>query len=82
MFVREDEGPIPQTIDDTSPWILTVAASSIDRSFRTLITLGNNRTFAVSTLNFGKEIILEKKKKTIVIICRVNLCILERTLVL
>lgn len=55
MFVREDEGPIPQTIDDTSPWILTVAASSIDRSFRTLITLGNNRTFAGQSMYTGKD---------------------------
>lgn len=77
-----NEGPIPQTVDDTSPWLLTVAASSIDRSFPTLITLGNNRTFAVSSLTFGKDIILEKKKKTNVIICRVNPCILERRLVL
>ncbi|KAG5617365.1 hypothetical protein H5410_017189 [Solanum commersonii] len=72
-----NEGPYPQTVVNISPWILTVAASSIDRSFPTLITLGNNQTFPVSSL-----IILEKKKKTNVIICRVNPCILERRLVL
>ncbi|KAJ9679917.1 hypothetical protein PVL29_021731 [Vitis rotundifolia] len=37
-------GPSAQTVENTAPWILTVAASSIDRSFPTPITLGNNRT--------------------------------------
>ncbi|XP_027771472.1 subtilisin-like protease SBT3.4 isoform X2 [Solanum pennellii] len=41
-----NEGPYPQTVVNISPWILTVAASSIDRSFPTLITLGNNQTFS------------------------------------
>ncbi|KAL3342372.1 hypothetical protein AABB24_026407 [Solanum stoloniferum] len=50
-----NEGPIAQTVDDTSPWIITVAASSIDRSFPTLITLGNNRTFIGQSLYTGKE---------------------------
>ncbi|XP_049394262.1 subtilisin-like protease SBT3.4 isoform X1 [Solanum stenotomum] len=50
-----NEGPIAQTVDDTSPWIITVAASSIDRSFPTLITLGNNRTFVGQSLYTGKE---------------------------
>ena len=40
-------GPSAQTVENTAPWILTVAASSIDRSFPTPITLGNNRTFLV-----------------------------------
>ncbi|KAM3319690.1 subtilisin-like protease SBT3.4 [Capsicum chacoense] len=50
-----NEGPYPQTVENTSPWILTVAASSIDRSFPTLITLGNNWTFAGQSLYTGKE---------------------------
>lgn len=40
-------GPSAQTVENTAPWILTVAASSIDRSFPTPVTLGNNRTFIV-----------------------------------
>ncbi|KAM3232578.1 hypothetical protein P3L10_017937 [Capsicum annuum] len=41
----------------TMVWILPVAASSssIDRSFPTLITLGNNWTFAGQSLYTGKE---------------------------
>ncbi|KAL3342370.1 hypothetical protein AABB24_026406 [Solanum stoloniferum] len=50
-----NDGPIPQTVEDASPWIITVAASSIDRSFPTLITLGNNRTFTGQSLYTGKE---------------------------
>ncbi|XP_016564227.2 subtilisin-like protease SBT3.4 [Capsicum annuum] len=50
-----NDGPIPQTVEDTSPWLITVAASTIDRSFPTLITLGNNRTFAGQSLYTGKE---------------------------
>ncbi|PHU23563.1 Subtilisin-like protease SBT3.3 [Capsicum chinense] len=50
-----NDGPIPQTVEDTSPWLITLAASTIDRSFPTLITLGNNRTFAGQSLYIGKE---------------------------
>ncbi|KAM6555286.1 hypothetical protein CsatB_002305 [Cannabis sativa] len=35
-------GPSPQTVQNASPWILTVGASSVDRSFPTVVTLGNN----------------------------------------
>lgn len=45
-----NEGSLPQTVGNISPWMLTVAASSIDRSLPTLITLGNNQTFVVSSL--------------------------------
>lgn len=37
-------GPYPQTVINTAPWILDVAASTIDRAFPTVITLGNNQT--------------------------------------
>lgn len=40
-------GPYPQTVANTAPWIISVAASTIDRAFPTLITLGNNQTFVV-----------------------------------
>lgn len=41
-------GPASQTVTNTAPWIITVAASTQDRSFPTLITLGNNVTIVVS----------------------------------
>jgi hypothetical protein len=42
-----NDGPSAQTVQNTAPWILTVAASSMDRAFPTPITLGNNKTFRV-----------------------------------
>lgn len=53
-----NEGPISQTVDNTSPWIITVAASSIDRSFPTFITLGNNTTFVGQSLYTERRLIL------------------------
>lgn len=41
-------GPRAATVQNTSPWILTVAASTVDRSFPTPIILGNNQTIMVS----------------------------------
>ncbi|XP_031498064.1 subtilisin-like protease SBT3.9 [Nymphaea colorata] len=49
-------GPFPQKVTNGAPWIITVAASTIDRSFPTTITLGNNRTLIGQSINnFGKE---------------------------
>lgn len=42
-----NDGPQAQTVQNTAPWILTVAASTIDRAFPTPITLGNNITLLV-----------------------------------
>lgn len=42
-----NSGPYPQTVINTAPWIITVAASTIDRSFPTAITMGNNQTVVV-----------------------------------
>lgn len=40
-----NSGPFSETVINTAPWLITVAASTIDRSFPTAITLGNNQTF-------------------------------------
>ncbi|XP_008783547.3 subtilisin-like protease SBT3.3 [Phoenix dactylifera] len=42
-FIAGNQGPVPQTVNNDVPWVITVAASSIDRSFPTVITLGNNQ---------------------------------------
>lgn len=42
-----NDGPIAMTVENTAPWIITVAATTIDREFPTAITLGNNRTLWV-----------------------------------
>ncbi|XP_024627795.1 subtilisin-like protease SBT3.9 isoform X2 [Medicago truncatula] len=39
-----NSGPISQTVSNTAPWLITVAATTIDRTFPTAITLGNNLT--------------------------------------
>ncbi|KAF3642576.1 putative transcription factor GTE9-like [Capsicum annuum] len=36
-----NEGPIPSTVGNVAPWIITVGASSIDRVFSSPIMLGN-----------------------------------------
>ncbi|THU58129.1 hypothetical protein C4D60_Mb03t10920 [Musa balbisiana] len=44
IFSGGNDGPVTQTIANDLPWAITVAASTIDRSFPTLLTLGDNRT--------------------------------------
>ncbi|KAL6181749.1 hypothetical protein ACLB2K_048398 [Fragaria x ananassa] len=51
-----NEGPSAYTVENTAPWILTVAASTIDRSFPTYITLGNNLTILGQALFAGTEV--------------------------
>ncbi|KAI3469065.1 hypothetical protein Pfo_025728 [Paulownia fortunei] len=50
-----NEGPSPQTVKNTAPWIITVAASTMDRAFPTQITLGNNKTFQAQSIYTGRE---------------------------
>ena len=42
-----NSGPVAQSVDNTAPWMLTVGTSTIDRSFPTKVTLGNNATYTV-----------------------------------
>ncbi|KAL5699112.1 hypothetical protein ACHQM5_030057 [Ranunculus cassubicifolius] len=46
-----DNGFLSLTVANGAPWILTVAASTIDRRFITNITLGNNATFMGPAIN-------------------------------
>ncbi|KAJ4812317.1 Subtilisin-like protease SBT3.6 [Rhynchospora pubera] len=43
VFSAGNEGPAPQSVKNNVPWVITVAASTIDRSFPTIITLGNSQ---------------------------------------
>ena len=45
-----NEGPTPGSVKNMAPWIITVAASTIDRDFPSNVTLGNNQQFKVSPL--------------------------------
>ncbi|KAM2294770.1 hypothetical protein ACFX1S_034646 [Malus domestica] len=51
-----NSGPYPQTVINSAPWIFTVAASTIDRAFPTVITLGNNQTVVGQALYTGMDI--------------------------
>ncbi|XP_010470055.2 PREDICTED: subtilisin-like protease SBT3.9 isoform X1 [Camelina sativa] len=51
-----NNGPAAQTIANVSPWILTVAATTLDRSFPTAITLGNNITTLGQAIFAGPEL--------------------------
>lgn len=46
-----NSGPYPQTVINTAPWVITVAASTIDREFPSRIILGNNQTLQVLHLS-------------------------------
>ncbi|XP_019193183.1 PREDICTED: subtilisin-like protease SBT1.4 [Ipomoea nil] len=48
-----NSGPDPYTAINIAPWILTVGASTIDREFPAVVTLGNGRTFTGTSLYFG-----------------------------
>ncbi|KAK6140799.1 hypothetical protein DH2020_025460 [Rehmannia glutinosa] len=50
-----NNGPFPQTVKNTAPWIITVAASTMDRAYPTQITLGNNKTFQGQSIYTGRE---------------------------
>ncbi|CAI0378253.1 unnamed protein product [Linum tenue] len=51
-----NSGPYSQTVINTAPWVVTVAASSVDRDFPVVITLGNGRTVVGQGLYTGKEV--------------------------
>lgn len=43
-----NDGPAPATVANLAPWILTVAASSVDRTFFAPVMLGDGNTIQVS----------------------------------
>lgn len=49
VYTAGNDGPIAQTVENSSPWLVTVAAATMDRSFFVVITLGNNEKFVVCT---------------------------------
>ncbi|XP_010251788.1 PREDICTED: CO(2)-response secreted protease-like [Nelumbo nucifera] len=48
-----NDGPDPYTVVNSAPWIFTVAASNIDRDFRSTVVLGNGQPFQGSAINFS-----------------------------
>lgn len=54
VFSAGNDGPTAQTVLNSSPWLLTVAATTVDRQFPTAITLGNNQKFVVRLFLFSQ----------------------------
>ncbi|KAF7026656.1 hypothetical protein CFC21_038753 [Triticum aestivum] len=52
VYTSGNNGPRPQTVRNTSPWVITVAASKVDRSFPTVITLGNKHQVVGQSLYY------------------------------
>ncbi|GMN55669.1 hypothetical protein TIFTF001_024791 [Ficus carica] len=50
-----NDGPDAYTVVNTAPWILTVAASSIDRDFQSTVLLGNGKALKGSSINFSNH---------------------------
>ncbi|KAL2226884.1 UNVERIFIED_CONTAM: Subtilisin-like protease SBT3.6 [Sesamum indicum] len=50
-----NSGPEYQTVEDVAPWVISVAASTIDRSFPTPIVLGNKQVFTGQAMFDGKD---------------------------
>ncbi|KAL3641006.1 hypothetical protein CASFOL_015974 [Castilleja foliolosa] len=46
-------GPSPGTVEKVVPWIVTVAATTIDRDFESKIVLGQNTVFKGGGINFS-----------------------------
>ncbi|XP_062223635.1 subtilisin-like protease SBT3.8 [Phragmites australis] len=53
VYSAGNNGPTPQVVWNTAPWVITVAASKIDRSFPTVITLGNHQEIVGQSLYYG-----------------------------
>ncbi|KAL2477918.1 Subtilisin-like protease SBT1.1 [Forsythia ovata] len=49
-----NSGPSDSTVSNVAPWIMTVAASYLDRSFPTRVKLGNGQVFTGASLYYGK----------------------------
>lgn len=47
VFAGGNDGPTWFTVSNSAPWVLTIAASTIDRDIVSKVVLGNNVTFQV-----------------------------------
>ncbi|KAL6853828.1 hypothetical protein ACP4OV_019857 [Aristida adscensionis] len=55
VYSAGNDGPSPQTVGNTAPWVITVAASKIDQSFPTVITLGNKQQIVRQSLYYQRR---------------------------
>ncbi|XP_040385924.1 subtilisin-like protease SBT3.5 [Oryza brachyantha] len=56
VYGAGNNGPAPQVVRNTAPWVITVGASKLDRSFPTVITLGDKRQIVGQSMYYeGKN---------------------------
>ncbi|KAG2601309.1 subtilisin-like protease SBT3.5 isoform X2 [Panicum virgatum] len=55
VYAAGNLGPARQVVSNTAPWVITVAASKIDRSFPTVITLGNKQQIVGQSLYYEED---------------------------
>ena len=58
-----NDGPTMATVENHAPWIVTVAASGIDRDFHSTVELGTRTNVSVSFVNFANHIFYIYKVK-------------------
>lgn len=45
-----NDGPRPMSVENVAPWIMTVAASTVDRQFTTQVAFGDGKKIRVSSI--------------------------------
>ncbi|OEL15961.1 Subtilisin-like protease SBT3.10 [Dichanthelium oligosanthes] len=60
VFSAGNKGPVADTVQNAVPWVLTVAASTIDRSFPTVMSLGNKEKLVGQSLNHNATVNTDK----------------------
>ncbi|KAL6654856.1 hypothetical protein ACP70R_008321 [Stipagrostis hirtigluma subsp. patula] len=66
VFSAGNHGPVPYTVQALEPWVISVAASSIDRSFPTVISLGNEEKLVGQSFHHGAAALNRSDFRTIV----------------
>ncbi|KAK9052748.1 hypothetical protein SSX86_029378 [Deinandra increscens subsp. villosa] len=49
VFSAGNDGPVPGTVSNVAPWVITVGASTIDREFQSFVELANGLNLKVQT---------------------------------
>ncbi|XP_031475614.1 subtilisin-like protease SBT5.3, partial [Nymphaea colorata] len=51
-----NDGPMLQSVSNVAPWLITVAASTLDREFVSYLSLGNNKTLRGASLSSSSSL--------------------------